>query len=508
MADTTPYSTAVQLMSGMPTWLNTYDAERLGAYKVYDDMYNNNPGTFQALLRGTEEMPIYVPTAKSLINTLARYVGRSFDFAISPTAGTPASRDLANTTMTAWFAREAVKSKFAMLKKEFLRFGDGFFYLHADINKPEGSRISIKTFDPGLLFPITDDIDVDRVVGWDMVEQIKVGEDDKIQITRWLKNTAANERAAHPFAGNPDAPVWFQRLQMDVDNWETEPENVVVLDDYPLEDGIIQPPIYHWKNNQETGNPFGSSELRSLETLIAAINQAVTDEDVALALAGLGVYSSDGNGGPTDANGNPTDWIIGPGEVIEDESFKRIPGISSVTPSQEHIKYLEAAIDGTVGITDVTRGQVTAEVAESGVALAIRMAPTVDAAEEKDLHIKGVMDQLFHDLKSWFKAYEGIDFLDVEITCAFGSKLPVNRADEIRELTELHTAKIISGAFFRSELQSRFGYVFPDDMEAQLAKEAAAANPDPFGERLDQEANGGSVEFGDSTGGDFNLEEV
>ena len=75
----------------MPTWLNSYDAERLAAYKIYDDMYHNNPGAFQLMLRGTEDMPIYMPTAKSLINTLARYVGRSFDFAVTPKVGSPAA---------------------------------------------------------------------------------------------------------------------------------------------------------------------------------------------------------------------------------------------------------------------------------------------------------------------------------------------------------------------------------------------------------------------------------
>lgn len=488
MADTTPYSTAVALMTSKPTWLNSYDAERLAAYKLYDDMYHNNPGTFQLTLRGTEDMPIYMPTAKSLINTLARYVGRGFDFAVDPAVGTPNARQLATDNLTTFFKREAVKSKFQMLKKEYMRFGDGFFYLHADPLKPDGSRISLKTIDPGLMFPITDDTDVDRVVGWDMVEQIAVGDETKVQISRWLKNTADNELAAHPNAGNPEAPVYFQKIQMDLEGWETEPKNVVMLEEFYLEDGIIHPPIYHLKNNAETGNPFGSSELRSLERVIAGINQAVSDEDLALALAGLGVYSTNA-GGPVDDAGNPTSWFIGPGEVIEDENFKRVPGITSIAPSQDHIKYLEASIDSAVGITDVTRGQVTAEVAESGVALSIRMAPTVDAAEEKDLHIASVFDQLLHDLKAWFKAYEGIDFTEAEVTTTFGSKLPSNRAADLKELAELHTAGVISAEFYREQLATRFGYTFPANMAAQIATEKAAANPDPFADRLNDEAD-------------------
>lgn len=484
MADTTPYSTATALISSMPTWLNGYDAQRLAAYKLYDDMYHNNPGAFQLMLRGSDDLPIYMPTAKSLINTLARYVGRGFDFSVNPAVGTPNAQLLAQQTLTDFFKREGVKSKFQMLKKEYMYFGDGFFYLHADPAKQEKSRISIKTIDPGLMFPITDDLDVDRVVGWDMVEQVAVGDETKIQISRWLKNTAGNPTAMHPNFGNPEAPVYFQKLQMDAEDWETEPKNVVVLEENYLEDGIIQPPIYHWKNNQETGNPFGSSELRSLERVIAGINQAVSDEDLALALAGLGVYSTNA-GGPVGDDGQPTSWFIGPGEVIEDEHFKRIDGVKSIAPSQDHIKYLEASIDSAVGITDVTRGQVTAEVAESGVALSIRMAPTVDAADEKDLHIKSVMDQLFYDLKFWFKAYEGIDFIEAEVTTAFGSKLPTNRAADMKELAELLAAGVISADFYRSELQTKFGYKFPDDMAQQIAEEKKAANPDPYADRLE-----------------------
>lgn len=484
MADTTPYSTATALITSMPTWVNTYDAQRLAAYKLYDDMYHNNPGAFQLMLRGSDDLPVYMPTAKSMINTLARYVGRGFDFAVNPDVGTPNAVTQATQTLTEWFKREAVKSKFQMLKKEYMRFGDGFWYLHADPLKPEGRRISIKTIDPGLMFPITDDLDVDKVVGWDMVEQIQVGDETKMQISRWLKNTAGNEKAKHPFFGNPEAPVYFQKLQMDVEGWETEPKNVVVLEDSYLADGIIHPPIYHWKNNEETGNPFGSSELRSLERVIAGINQAVSDEDLALALAGLGVYSTNA-GGPVGDDGQPTSWFIGPGEVIEDENFKRINGVQSITPSQDHIKYLESSIDSAVGITDVTRGQVSADVAESGVALSIRMAPTVDAADEKDLHIKSVFDQLLHDLKSWFKAYEGIDFTEAEVTTVFGSKLPTNRAADMKELSELLAAGVISAEFYRTELQTKFGYTFPPNMAQQIANEKAAANPDPYAERLD-----------------------
>lgn len=480
MADSTPYSTVASLMKNKPGWLNAYDAERLGAYKTYDDMYHSNPGTYELMVRGTEDaLAIYIPTAKNVINTLARYVGRGFGYAVDQETSTPAVQKLAVDTIGAFFIRERVLSKFSMGKKELLKFGDLFWYLQADMAKPAGQRISLKTVDPGLMFEITNTNDPDRIVGWDMVEQITVGDAVLIQRQRWLKNTST----LHPNFGSPDAPVFYEMVQMEQEGWETDkPKGLkVITPGFLFPAGIIQLPIYHMKNNEETGNPFGSSELRSLERVIAAINQAVTDQDLALALAGLGVYATD-EGGPVDAAGNETDWVIGPGEVIEDPNFKRINGISSVNPSLDHIKYLEATVDKVSGITDVTRGQVSADVAASGVALAIRMAPTIDAADEKDLHIKDVFDQLLYDLKSWFKVFESIDFLEADVTTAFGDKLPGNRQSEIQELIMLKDAGIVSDEYVVSVLQDKFGMQFPANMAQQIADSMAAkaAAADPY----------------------------
>lgn len=483
MADSTPYSTVSSMMKNKPGWLNEYDAQRLGAYKTYDDMYHSNPGTYELMVRGTSDgMEIYVPTAKNVINTLARYIGRGFGYAVDQEVGTPAVQTLAVETIGSFFKRERILSKFAMGKKELLKFGDLIWYLQADMAKPAGSRISIKTIDPGLLFEITNKDDPDRIVGWDMVEQITVGDAVMIQRQRWLKNTSE----LHPNFGNPEAPVWMETVQMELEGWETDaPKGLKVIkpaEFFPV--GLTQLPIYHMKNNEETGNPFGSSELRSLERVIAAINQAVTDQDLALALAGLGVYKSS-EGGPVDGDGNETDWIIGPGEVVEDPDFERVNGINSITPSLEHIKYLEATVDKVSGITDVTRGEVSSDVAASGVALAIRMAPTIDAADEKDLHIKDVFDQLLFDLKSWFKVFEGIDFLEAEVTTAFGDKLPGNRQSEIQELILLKEAGLISDEYVISVLADKFGMQFPANMLADIASKAAAAAAaaDPYAQR-------------------------
>lgn len=505
MADSTPYSTVTSLMKNKPGWLNDYDAQRLGAYKTYDDMYHSNPGTYELMIRGSDDLPIYVPTAKNVINTLARYVGRGFGYAVGQDVSTPAIQQLAIETVGAFFKRERILTKFAMGKKELLRFGDHFWYLQADLAKPEGKRISLGTVDPGLMFEITNPMDPDRVVGWDMVEQIQVGDATMIQRQRWLKNTSE----LHPNFGSPDAPVWYEKVQMELEGWETDkPKGLKVITPGTLfPAGITTLPFYHTRNNEETGNPWGSSELRGLERVIAAINQAVTDQDLALALAGLGVYATN-SGGPVDADGQDTSWIIGPGEVVEDENFKRINGVGSITPSLEHIKYLEASVDKVAGITDVTRGEVSSDVAASGVALAIRMAPTVDAAEEKDLAIKDVFDQLLYDLKTWFKVFEGIDFLEADVTTAFGDKLPGNRQAEIQELIMLLEAGVVSVEFVVETLQDKFGMQFPADMIQQIADRAAkaAAAADPYAVRAgdaatqDAAAADGAEEFAAAEG--------
>jgi len=481
MADSTPYSTVNALVKAKPGWINPIDAERLAAYKTYDDMYHSNPGTYELMVRGSDDLPIYMPTAKNLINTLARYVGRGFGYAVDQTQGTPAMQKLAVETYGSLFIRERILSTFSRCKKSLLKFGDAFWYIQGDSEKPEGKRLSVKTIDPGLMFVRNHPEDPDRVVGWDMVEQIT--ETDKVMIVRqrWLKNTAPD----HPATGQPDAPVWYQKVKMELEGWEGDsPKGLQVINETMFPEGIIELPIYHMKNNEEDSNPYGSSELRSLERVIAAINQAVTDQDIALALAGLGVYAT-GPGGPTDENGNESSWIIGPGEVIEDPEFKRINGISSISPSLEHIKYLEAAADKAVGITDVTRGQVSADVAASGVALAIRMAPTIDAADEKDLHIKDVFDQFLFDLKAWFKAFESVDVGEAHIYTMFGDKLPGNRQSEIEELLKLLENGVVSVEFVQKELTDRYGFQFPVDMLQQIAdrKAADAAAADPYAQR-------------------------
>src|SRR5690606_37483404 len=107
-----------------------------------------------------------------------------------------------------------------------------------------------------------------------------------------------------------------------------------------------------------------SSELKGVEALMGSINQTITDEEVALALQGLGVYATDAP--PPSVNGVEQDWVIAPANVLEVPNgswFKRIEGLSSVTPTLDHINFLtDALFEGT---GTFRTGHVDVQVAES-----------------------------------------------------------------------------------------------------------------------------------------------
>ena len=49
--DFTPYSTARNLMGVLPTWMSEWDAQRITAYQIYEQIYWNVPDTFKLLQR-------------------------------------------------------------------------------------------------------------------------------------------------------------------------------------------------------------------------------------------------------------------------------------------------------------------------------------------------------------------------------------------------------------------------------------------------------------------------
>jgi hypothetical protein len=227
------------------------------------------------------------------------------------------------------------------------------------------------------------------------------------------------------------------------------------------------------------------------------VNQSTTDEDMTLALMGIGQYWTD-SGAPVDEDtGEPVSWRLGPNrvtEVSEGAKFEKVDGVTSIQPFQDHINFIQTQAFGVNGLTDIAVGSIAADTHVSqlsGVALAIHMQPTFDTADEKDNAVNSVMTQLFHDLKDWFKTYEQIDLGDVDILSVVDAnkRLPFDADAEFNRLLQLKAAGIITTEYFLSQLQDKFGYEFPPDMLAKVQAEAAtaAAQADPYGARVANE---------------------
>lgn len=481
----TPYVTALPFIASAPDWLSNseYEQQRIASYGFYEDLYRNAPDEFALLLRGAQDTPIYLPSAKRIVNTYRRYVGRNLTFDITGAGPIdPANQTYMDilTTMHKLWTRENFIAKFGTAKRKSLITGDGCLYISANINKPEGSRIKITSIDPATYFPIPSPDDPDQITGCDIIEQIRDADNNvSIKRQRYLKPT----HPLHPNTGNLAAPIAYESVMLKLEDWDDpkKAKTIKVIAPLAVLPMIMQLPVYHFKTEEETGNPYGVSILQGLERPFLAINQAISDQDLSLSMAGLGMFATDSI--PVDDAGNRTNWKIGPARVVEVPTggmFQRVSGVASVEPSMAHIKFLQEFAESTLGISDVALGQVDTSTAESGVALAIRLGPIIDAASDLNSSIRTVLNQMHHDLKDWLKAYEKIDFAEAEIVCDFEDGAPRNVEALANRLDTLYNSQVISRAFYRSELENLYGYNFPEDMDTQIQEEAAAANVDPY----------------------------
>ena len=483
----TPYSTLLGLRGPLPTWLNTEDAERVQSYDLYEDIYWGNPAAFTLVQRGTEGNPIYVPSGRIIVNTMNRYTGRNWSPAILAVSGNEAAEEAAALAFRGLFRRERFQAIYASTKRSGITKGDWCFHITASLDKAAGRRITLRSLDPGMYFPIVDPRDTDRILGVDIAEQVNIGDRVLVKRQRYL-------RSIHPSRGGVDGgQISYQVDHLETQDWQNEDEQTfvaVVDDDQPqtlFPPGIPAIPIYHIRHKEEQGNPFGSSEMRGIERLMAAVNQAATDEDLALVLTGLGLYTTDA-GSPVDDSGTVVPWDIGPGAVVEvgsGRTFSRIPGINSVTPVQDHLRYLHEQMGRVSGASDVAQGVVDVSVAESGIALQLRMSPITQEAEENEIGISATMDQFLNDLRAWFAAYEGVNFDTVEFESVFGPKLPTDVAARVAQLDSMYNAlpPLITGDYYRAEMRDLGFPLLPLDMGEQLS-----AEEDALGARLDAEA--------------------
>lgn len=458
--DTTPYSSVLPFGDSnlMPTWLPLEEAQRIQAYTTYDNMYWNVPDTFKITWRGAEDKPIYVPNPRRICDSTAHFLFKGLNL-VAPS--TP-QQDF----LDAFLKREEFYSRWMLNKQAGVVRGDFVFHLTADTSKPEGSRLSLTTVDPSSYFPVWDEDDLDKRIGVHLAEAFESDE---------FRRKVVKRLSYRYVRISGKRRVEVSEALFSADRY-AEKEGPVKLKDlqtpYLLPEAITEIPVYHIKNLQWQGEPYGSSEIRGYEMLMQAVNQTISDTQLALALEGLGVYATDG-GSPVDENDEETDWVIAPAKVMEVPTgsyFKRVEGISSVTPALDMVKYLEAALDLSSGTFNT--GQVDIQMAESGIHLALKFLPTLAKMEQRELAGTTNLQQMFFDWSFWVDVFEGAEGsaieVGLELEVGLGDKLPMDRDKTVSELNNMLDRHIISRRYYRREMK-KLGYTFPSD--ATLEKE-------------------------------------
>lgn len=483
----TPYSTAQPLFTATPQWMSEYDAQRIMSYQVYEQIYWNVSETFKLSARGTEDKPIYIPTGRTIVDTTNRYIGKLWAPAADPDYGTPQTQAELLRAMTALFRRERFFTKFAAAKRFGLIRGDWLFHIIGNDLKPAGKRLKLESIDPAAYFPVEHPDDPDRIIGVHIVEQIETEDGWKIKRQTYQKG-------ADPINNDgTDETIYNSIAVFDAESWEEfNASPVTVIKPLtPLPPAIKAIPVYHIKNIETPGDPFGSSELRGFERIMGAVNQAISDEELALALEGLGLYMTDG-GPPIDpVTGQTQDWILGPGRVVEvgtGKKFERVTGVGSVEPMLSHIEFLIKVLKEASSTPDIAIGKVEATDV-SGISLMLQMGPMLTKAEERDDTIASTMDQFLHDLSEyWFPAYEGVSFEAIMVS-SFADKLPQDRKAELDELSLIAAMPgVVDADWIRARL-AKLGYTFDNDTGEKAMSELAlrAQALDPFAARMGAE---------------------
>ena len=512
--DEIQYSTSKQFVSDSSdnNVVGLLDKRRIAAYDLYDGMFHNRQESLKLELRGENALPIYLPSSRKIIEATSRYLMVNFDYYTkgsgdgsgedSPEDGivnadTAQGATTVETYFADFFKREKIKSKFVNQKRYSLIRGDAMWYITADPNKKQGTRLSLHELDPRQYFPIDDPDDNTRVIGChivDLVQDPNKPDDKDAKVAR---------RQTYRKEINPDGTtkgISSERTCWEIGKWDDriQDESELVRVPNPDQDiasfflpsQITQLPVYHLKNNQIPNSGFGLSELAGMETLIFACNQSITDEDLTMIMQGLGMYKTNA-APPQNVDGSVGDWNVGPGQVIEvgvDQYFDRVTGVSDVSPYQDHLKFLDDSLQQGSGTPEIAVGAVDVAVAESGIALMLQMGPILAKNAEKELEWILVTDQMFHDLvEMWLPAYEQIQPNGAIVQTIVDDPMPVNRDAKLQELILLYTSGAITLSMVVTGLMA-LGYEFPDndpEIAAQIITEEqnarnAAAFGDPY----------------------------
>lgn len=476
----TPYTTVTEFFAQKPAWIpEELDQARIQAYMAYEQMYWNAPDTFKISLRGTNNLPIYVPSARTIVDTTNRYVGAEFTVLMSGDSDDDVAA--AQIAIADLMKRERFHSRYSGAKLYGLIQGDWVWHVTADETKDVGKRIRLTSLDPSLYFPVTAPDDVDRIIAVHLAQVVTTADGERVRRLTYRKTDSGQITVEE---GLFLTTAWF--------SLEDKPEEVLKpVTQLPPE--ITSIPVYHTKNTEEPGNPFGSSELRGLERVMSAVNQTMSDEDLALALMGIGMWATDSSHPIDPETKKPVPWQLGPGRVVhfDGTKFDKVAGVGSLAESYgAHYDRLWESVFRASSTPEVAIGTVDVSVASSGVALQIQMGPMISKAQTKNRLLTDSHNQLFYDIvHMWMPAYEETSFdPEMAVDCVTGSAIPVDREAKFTELNDMYDRGIITADFYRQEA-AKLGYQFPKGMGAQAEAEfeKRTAMTDGFADRVAEE---------------------
>jgi len=491
-----PYASAVPFFDTAKAPTHVVDPEdklRLQSYDLYENIYWSVPQTFKIMQRGQDSRPIYLPSARKMIEACNRFLGVDFGFFVT---GTDSEDERIGVTalLHKLFKRENFFMKYATQKRYGLIRGDALWHIVGDPTKVpgEGEALSIYELDPRTYFPIFDKDNAEKRIGCHLVDIITDPND---------ANKSKKVARRQTYLKEETGEITSELAYFEPNAWDDrhlEPKDIkrlrTVTNKFALPPAITMLPVYEIPNNRIPGKTFGYSELLGVERVFAAVNQAVSDEELSLAMAGLGVFWTTA-GPPVDTAGNIVPWDIGPAQVVEvakDTSFNRLQGVTSVAPMIDHMRFILDETQGGLGIPDIAAGKVDVTVAESGISLQLQLAPLLAKNAEKELTLISSYDQFFYDLvHSWMVAFEGVsDGSTATAVAVVGDPMPKNRKAQIDEIITLVGGNLISIEEGRIRLQ-KLGYEFEgtaaDPIISQERELARARNADPYIDRLNEE---------------------
>jgi hypothetical protein len=466
MISFSPYSTIKPFFTSIQdrvVWFPEEDRDRVDSYLKYDSLYWNDDTQFVLRVLAGEE-PIYIPNARTIVDTTAHYLLKGLQVGLE----SPEKFTATNDALTNFLKREMFYSRFHTAKHAGVARGDFVMHLTADPSKPQGSRLSLNSVDPCQVIPVYDDDDLEKLIRVHLIDIYASNDPKEIGEKRIRKLTYEYE-----MVGNTKRVKRSEAIYKLDEKWWGQQPNLIrtIIPESLLPADINVIPVYWFQNLGWDGQKFGSSELRGFEKLIRGVSQATTDQEAALGLEGLGVYATDG-GRPVTEDGQESDWEIAPGKVMEVPSgsyFRRVEGLSTLKPSMDHINYLESKLREAGGLSDVALGRVDVQTAQSGIALAIKFIPTLAKIEQRDLAGRERIQQLFHDWQAWYGVYEN-ETLEGDIVASIGEKLPEDRTAKLNDLNNMLDRGVISKKFYRAEM-TKLGWVFPDDIEEEIQRE-------------------------------------